>query len=347
VPPNSSVPISTTWIPTQEGTFYVRLCADLPPYPNGVIPESNENNNCSAGTAFTISGGPDLTTNAPTVEGTPTMAGVDFQGEVLNQGNEDTNGTFTSLFQVDETSKNFNNNDTFADVTTPTPDTPANSSTQVSGTWQNPPQSGTYWVRLCADLPPYPDGVIAETNENNNCSGGTEFTVIPAVTLSANPSTLEGGGETTLTWSSEGATQCTGTNFNTNGGISGSAQVSLSQNTIYTVTCSGKGEENSAQTLVSVQYVTPTISLAASPTRVAPNATTQLSWSVANVQTDSCSVTSPNYNHSLSNGQTDEGSFTTPAIVGPTVFTLTCTGLDHSTPTSSVTVGLVPTYQEI
>ncbi|MDE2213183.1 MAG: hypothetical protein KGJ34_01470, partial [Patescibacteria group bacterium] len=342
-----SVPISTTWIPTQEGTFYVRLCADLPPYPNGVIPESNENNNCSAGTPFTISGGPDLTADAPSV-GSNLIAGgsAPFSGTVVNQGNESTTQGFTSLFQVDLTGPNFNDSDSYDDVTTAAPAVGGNSTTPVSGNWTNIP-SGTYWVRLCADLPPYPDGVIAETNENNNCSGETQFSVLPAAAISANPSTLQGAGESTLTWESTGATSCAGTNFNTNGGISGSAQVSLSQNTIYTVTCSGNGEQNSAQALVTVTYVTPTISLVASPTRVAPNATTQLSWSVENVQASSCSITAPGYNHPLSNAESAEGEVTTPEITQTTTFTLSCTGLDDSVPTQSVVVGLVPEYKEI
>lgn len=69
-------------------------------------------------------------------------------------------------------------------------------------------------------------------------SGGGVATTPAAITASlvANPSSIENGESSLLTWSSTGATTCTG-NFPTNGATSGSVSVSPSATTEYAVTC--------------------------------------------------------------------------------------------------------------
>ncbi len=64
---------------------------------------------------------------------------------------------------------------------------------------------------------------------------------LPTVGLVANPTTINSGTATTLTWSSTDATACTGTNFATGNATSGSVSASPSATTTYTVSCTGAG----------------------------------------------------------------------------------------------------------
>lgn len=63
----------------------------------------------------------------------------------------------------------------------------------------------------------------------------------PTATLAANPTTVAQGDSSLLTWSSTGATACTGTNFDTGGLTSGSLSVAPWATTAYSVTCTGAG----------------------------------------------------------------------------------------------------------
>lgn len=88
------------------------------------------------------------------------------------------------------------------------------------------------------------NSAIKLTN-NTSCTGGNVTTTcvspttLPTVTLVANPSSISKGGSSTLTWTSQNALSCTGTNFNALGNTSGSVSVSPSATTNYSVTCTG------------------------------------------------------------------------------------------------------------
>jgi hypothetical protein len=82
----------------------------------------------------------------------------------------------------------------------------------------------------------------------------------PSVSLTANPTSINAGQSSTLTWSSAGATSCTGTNFNPSG-TSGLATVSPSTTTTYGITCTGAGGSASAQATVSVGPASDQISV--------------------------------------------------------------------------------------
>ena len=71
-------------------------------------------------------------------------------------------------------------------------------------------------------------------------------------TIKATPDALAGAGQTSITWSSSGATTCTGTNFSTDGATEGSVSVPVSQNTIYTLNCSRLGSDPSASARADV-----------------------------------------------------------------------------------------------
>ena len=79
----------------------------------------------------------------------------------------------------------------------------------------------------------------------------------PIVTFSSSPVDITTGGSSTLTWASENATSCTGTEFSTGTGspVSGQASVSPPYSTTYTVTCTGPGGPTTRNASVLVNPV--------------------------------------------------------------------------------------------
>jgi hypothetical protein len=93
------------------------------------------------------------------------------------------------------------------------------------------------------------------------CTAGSFTTPPPATTasLSASPKTISVGQSSTLTWSSTKASSCTGSDFIASG-TSGSAVVSPTVATSYSVTCTGNGGSASALATVTLSSITPTSS---------------------------------------------------------------------------------------
>jgi hypothetical protein len=79
---------------------------------------------------------------------------------------------------------------------------------------------------------------------------------LATASISANPATIPNGGSSSplpalLTWTSAGATSCAGTGFSTGGATSGSASVSPTTTTTYSVTCDGGSSPASTTVTVS------------------------------------------------------------------------------------------------
>jgi hypothetical protein len=88
------------------------------------------------------------------------------------------------------------------------------------------------------------------------CTAGS-FTTPPlatTVSLAASPKTISAGQSSTLTWSSTNASSCTGSHFAASA-TSGSAVVTPTVTTSYSVTCTGNG--GSATALVTVTMSSP------------------------------------------------------------------------------------------
>ena len=85
------------------------------------------------------------------------------------------------------------------------------------------------------------------------CTAGSFTTPPPATTVSlaASPTKISAGQPSTLTWSSTNASSCTGSNF-TASAISGSAVVSPTVTTSYSVTCTGNGGSATAMATVTM-----------------------------------------------------------------------------------------------
>lgn len=104
----------------------------------------------------------------------------------------------------------------------------------------------------------------------------------PTLALGAGPQSVPGGGVSTLTWRSQGATSC-----HASGGWSGARSVSgqarvgpIDQDTGFRLSCSGAGGGVVRQVTVSVDDKgPPTVTLEARPSQVETGGSTTLAWS--------------------------------------------------------------------
>lgn len=201
----------------KAGTYYVRACADLPPYDYGVIAESNEGDNCGAWTEVKV--GPDLTASTPTF--TPiiikTSTTLKLQTTITNQGANDVFGSGISkipfIYQVSSSpsswtsAKNYKGCSSTSDGLSSS--IPANSSVTSCERSLTIATVGTWYVRVCTDAKTTTDGgintenfsgkPIYEFDENNNCSEpatiyvsvlGCTLTPIPGSTIPLTPVTV-------------------------------------------------------------------------------------------------------------------------------------------------------------
>jgi peptidase A4-like protein len=85
------------------------------------------------------------------------------------------------------------------------------------------------------------------------CTAGSFSTPPPVVTasLAANPTSISAGQSSTLSWTSTNATSCTGSNFSASA-TSGSAIVSPSVTTSYSVTCTDGADPATAMATITV-----------------------------------------------------------------------------------------------
>lgn len=98
--------------------------------------------------------------------------------------------------------------------------------------------------------------------------------------LYANPSTIQSGNSASVTWASQYANSCTGTNFSTGGATSGSVSVTPSQTTTYTVTCAGnQGSTASDSKVIGVNA--PPIDLSCSPNPSPSNVGQAVTWNAS------------------------------------------------------------------
>lgn len=161
------------------GIYYVRACADKnSPANAGVITESNEGNNCGDWAAVNVTSMtlPDLTASSPSPRIATAGIPVTFSSTVSNLGTASTGTGFTGLVQV---SLNLSGSPSSDLLTIPMTVLSSGFSKVYSFTPRDPLSAGTYYVRVCADKSSASNtGVIAESNENNNCSVWTKIEVI-------------------------------------------------------------------------------------------------------------------------------------------------------------------------
>ncbi len=150
------------------------------------------------------------------------------------------------------------------------------------------------------------------------------------------------GGSATIDWNATSATSCDGLNFSTGGATSGTAVVSPTTDTTYTLVCyydPNVYSPSSLQGSVGITVINPGLSIDASPTSVRSGDGSTISWSATNV--DSCLVTGPNgFSQTGISGSAPSG-----ALTQQSVFVITCEN-EGGEISDSVTVTLIPEFEE-
>ena len=158
--------------------------------------------------------------------------------------------------------------------------------------------------------------------------------VPPTVSLTASPSSIVAGDFSTLTWNATDAFSCVGVNFSPSGSTSGSTQVTTTENTTYSITCTGPGGQGSASVIITIVAPTPpTATLSANPTTINSGQSSALSWS----STDATSCAGSNFTPTGTTGS---------ASVSPnqtTTYSIVCTGRGGSANASTTVTVNAPT----
>jgi trimeric autotransporter adhesin len=155
----------------------------------------------------------------------------------------------------------------------------------------------------------------------------------PGVSISATPMVVPAQGSSMLTWLSTNATSCTASRaWSGSQAIAGTASTgALSQDSTFTLTCTGVGGATSASVTVTVGALPPpTVAISASPTSVAYGASSTVTWSSTNAT--SCTASG-----AWSGAQATAGSASTGALTANRTYTITCNGAGGSA-SQSVTV---------
>lgn len=175
-----------------------------------------------------------------------------------------------------------------------------------------------------------------ETTETVNVTvGAPPNPDTPSVSLSADPSSVEMNGATTLTWSSLNADTCTASGaWSGDKGLTGEETIdSLTANSTFVLECTGTGGTVSASTavVVNVPPEEPSVTLSAEPTTVAINGSTTLSWSSSNV--DNCTASG-----AWDGDKEPSGQEIIETLDADSTFTLTCEDSDGAPVNASVDV---------
>jgi Beta-propeller repeat/OmpA-like transmembrane domain len=149
----------------------------------------------------------------------------------------------------------------------------------------------------------------------------------PTITITAAPTTITVGQNSTLTWSSTNATSCTASGAWTGTqATSGAQSVSpaATGTSTYTLTCNGSGGSIDASATVTVNAAAPaaapTVILSINPTSITLGQTATLTWSSTNAT--ACTASG-----SWSGTQATSGTLiVTPTAAGTPSYTLSCSG---------------------
>ncbi len=335
------------------GTYYYRYCGDI--Y-NQVV-ESNEANNCTGWQTVTV-------TSALPAPASGLAASCNAAGTAATLSWNASSGATGYYVRVDKGGQacpsGWVQPGWSATLCTPNPD-------WVTGTSVSfPTQSGsTYgWGVHSANGSGYAayvtgsnfsctavqcsDGIDNDSDgtidlSDPGCTGPTDTTespnppTVPVVDLTANPTSVVSGNSSTLSWTSSGATSCSGTGFSTGGATSGSVSTGvLTTNSNYQVSCTGPG--GTGNDTASVSVTNPTADITASPDRVNTGGSASLTWT-----TSQCTAAVLTRNGAAFSTALSGTNVAATNITAQTTFRLVC---DGGTATDTVIVNLVPTFEE-
>jgi len=173
----------------------------------------------------------------------------------------------------------------------------------------------------------------------------------PSADINAAPNSVKAGESVTISW------ECLNSS-GVVGGCSGDSNcvfspsvlsgdhdtIDLSTTTSYYITCSNIFDDSDNDS-VQVSVIVPDLEISADPEKVRGSSgenTTLISWSADNVVSNTCEVTGPN--GLLGTGES--GSKETAPITGESIYTLSCENENGFVATESVTVELIPEWEE-
>ena len=147
----------------------------------------------------------------------------------------------------------------------------------------------------------------------------------PTVNIYANPSSIQYGGNSTLSWTSTNATSCSAS-WTTSTATSGSKVVYPTKTITYSIVCTGPGGDASDSVTITVSPILqPSVNLEANPINIKSGESSTLFWNSSNAISCSTSGSKTIYPTST------------------TTYSITCNGASGSTPASdSVTVKVEP-----
>ncbi len=197
-----------------------------------------------------------------------------------------------------------------------------------------------------------PASVTVNVNSAPASTPITTSTTVPKVEIRADSNSIVDGGSTKLKWRSTNTSSCTSAEFITSDATSNdSTGVSVSPRitTYYTITCPGT-TSGSAIDSVSVSVLSlssPDSSLSAYPTRVKNTEYTKIKATASNV--DSCTLRKNGIVWLpilYANAYKDVSASPSEKITIQTTYTLTCTTTGTPPSVKSVTVNVIPVFQE-
>jgi hypothetical protein len=292
--------------------------------------------NCSNSLTVNAAPKPNLTAGAVTPTTATAGTAVTLKATVSNV-TAATGAAFTDLFQraTDSSGTGATDIGTYSSAALA-----ANGSNTASKSYTF--TAGTWYVRACADKSSAGNaGVIAESNENDNCGTWTKVTVTalpPTCTLSASPADKV---PSTLTWSSTNATSCTGGGFSTGNATSGTKAVSTAGN--YTLSCSGSGGSCTDSVSLAAPCANPTATITADKTRIKPGDSVTLSYSGTGTDA-ACTVSGPGISVTSSapnSCNVANATVDTPALSAQSTYTITC-----GSATDTVIINVIPGFSE-
>lgn len=315
---NGSSTGTYTWDNPPAGRHQIRVCADY----NNQIPESNEDNNCGPVLTFQVdnpNNGGGLSASCTGAPLTPNI-GQEVTWTASVQGN------------VGQTTYTWTGTDGLSGTGNPI---------KKRYTAQGPKTA-----RLTVEAENATKLVDCSTTVSVGGGGNGNP---PTVTFEADPDEVLPGGSTTLIWSSQNASSCTGTGFSTgsNPGETRNGRVvvqNIEETSTYQIRCvQGQRQAVANET---VRVLSPNLSITADgidgSTRVPKNKVVTIEWSAEDI--DSCNVTGPGIN--LQNLTDDPLSGSQSVTIDQrSAYTLECFAAGRRF-SDSVIVNIPPDFEE-
>lgn len=160
----------------------------------------------------------------------------------------------------------------------------------------------------------------------------------PTCTISANPSQINKGGSSTLSWSSSNATSATINQGVGSVNVNGSKGVTPQSTTTYTMTVTGPGGTANCSTTVTVKKITPnapSCTITANPTQIQQGGASTLVWSSSN-------ATSATINQGIGSVALNGSQGVTPTVTKTYKMTVTGPGGTADCQTTVVVTTITP-----